>query len=66
MPHTRVSLISIYSFYSLGCKYDSQASYMQNGTLTNEISKAVKEAKVESINFKKDKTAIVHVGLGKV
>ncbi|KAL8510815.1 hypothetical protein ACS0TY_017584 [Phlomoides rotata] len=40
--------------------------HARNGTLTNEISKAVKEAKVESINFKKDKTAIVHVGLGKL
>lgn len=39
---------------------------MQKGTVTNDISKTVKDAKAQSIVFKKDKTAIVHVGLGKV
>ncbi|KAL3632279.1 hypothetical protein CASFOL_025263 [Castilleja foliolosa] len=38
----------------------------KKGTLTNDISRAVKDAKVPSVHFKKDKTAIVHVGLGKL
>ncbi|KZV46398.1 hypothetical protein F511_23239 [Dorcoceras hygrometricum] len=38
----------------------------KKGTVTNDISRAVKEAKEQSILFKKDKTAIVHVGLGKL
>ncbi|KAL2496955.1 Ribosomal protein L1p/L10e family [Forsythia ovata] len=38
----------------------------KKGTVTNDISKTVKDAKAQSIIFKKDKTAIVHVGLGKV
>ncbi|KAL6538278.1 hypothetical protein OROGR_012266 [Orobanche gracilis] len=38
----------------------------KKGTLTNEISRTVKEAKEPSLHFKKDKTAIVHVGLGKL
>ncbi|GFP78757.1 50S ribosomal protein l1 [Phtheirospermum japonicum] len=38
----------------------------KKGTLTNDISRVVKEAKVPSVRFKKDKTAIVHVGLGKL
>ncbi|XP_051135060.1 uncharacterized protein LOC127254164 [Andrographis paniculata] len=38
----------------------------KKGTLTNNISRAVKEAKEQSVQFKKDKTAIVHVGLGKL
>ncbi|KAL6536952.1 hypothetical protein OROHE_012536 [Orobanche hederae] len=38
----------------------------KKGTLTNDISRTVKEAKVPSLHFKKDKTAIVHVGLGKL
>ncbi|XP_057796196.1 uncharacterized protein LOC131012290 [Salvia miltiorrhiza] len=37
----------------------------KKGTLTNDISRAVKEAK-ERVPFEKDKTAIVHVPLGKV
>nr|XP_043615353.1 50S ribosomal protein L1 [Erigeron canadensis] len=37
----------------------------RDGSVTTEISKAVKEAK-KNIKFKKDKSAIVHVGLGKV
>lgn len=38
---------------------------MQKGTVTKDITKAVKEAK-QGVPFKKDKTAIVHVGIGKV
>ncbi|KAG8364757.1 hypothetical protein BUALT_Bualt18G0032000 [Buddleja alternifolia] len=38
----------------------------KKGTLTNDISRTVKEAKEQSVLFKKDKTAIVHVGLGKL
>ncbi|CAA2971641.1 50S ribosomal protein L1 [Olea europaea subsp. europaea] len=38
----------------------------KKGTVTNDISKTVKDAKAQSVIFKKDKTAIVHVGLGKV
>ncbi|KAL3631543.1 hypothetical protein CASFOL_024527 [Castilleja foliolosa] len=38
----------------------------KKGTLTNDISRAVKEAKVPSVHFKKDKQAIVHAGLGKL
>ncbi|PWA59592.1 ribosomal protein L1p/L10e family [Artemisia annua] len=37
----------------------------RDGSVTTDISTAVKEAK-KNIKFKKDKTAIVHVGLGKV
>ncbi|XP_073156553.1 uncharacterized protein [Henckelia pumila] len=33
----------------------------KKGTVTNDISRAVKEAKEQSILFKKDKTAIVHL-----
>ncbi|XP_073298597.1 uncharacterized protein [Primulina huaijiensis] len=38
----------------------------KKGTVTNDISRAVKDAKEQSIIFKKDKTAIVHAGLGKL
>ncbi|KAI3465848.1 hypothetical protein Pfo_022511 [Paulownia fortunei] len=38
----------------------------KKGTLTNDILRTVKEAKEQSVLFKKDKTAIVHVGVGKV
>ncbi|CAI9784381.1 unnamed protein product [Fraxinus pennsylvanica] len=38
----------------------------KKGTVTNGITKTVKDAKAQSIVFKKDKTAIVHVGIGKV
>ncbi|KAL6561520.1 hypothetical protein OROMI_017121 [Orobanche minor] len=38
----------------------------KKGTLTNDISRTVKEAKVPSLHFKKDKTAIVHIGLWKL
>ncbi|PKA64459.1 50S ribosomal protein L1, chloroplastic [Apostasia shenzhenica] len=36
------------------------------GSVTSDVSSAVKEAKCGRIDFKIDKTAIVHVGLGKV
>ncbi|KAK6928007.1 Ribosomal protein L1/ribosomal biogenesis protein [Dillenia turbinata] len=36
------------------------------GSVTNDVGKAVKEAKQGRVDFKMDKTAIVHVGLGKV
>lgn len=39
---------------------------MQNGTVTNDIGRAVKEAVSQTVLFQKDKTAIVHVPLGKV
>lgn len=34
--------------------------------MTNDVSGAVKAAKCGRVDFKIDKTAIVHVGLGKV
>jgi ribosomal protein L1 len=34
--------------------------------VTSDVSNAVKAAKCGRIDFKVDKTAIVHVGLGKV
>ena len=36
------------------------------GTVTNEVEKAVSEAKAGKIEYRVDKQAIVHVGLGKV
>lgn len=36
------------------------------GTVTNEVEKAVKEAKAGKIEYRVDKQAIVHVGLGKL
>ncbi|WVZ79887.1 hypothetical protein U9M48_027413 [Paspalum notatum var. saurae] len=36
------------------------------GSVTNDVSSAVKAAKSGRVDFKIDKTAIVHVGLGKV
>jgi large subunit ribosomal protein L1 len=36
------------------------------GTVTNDIEKAIKEAKAGKIEYRVDKQAIVHVGLGKV
>ena len=38
---------------------------LQSGTVTNDVTRVVREAK-ENIDIKKDKSAIVHVGLGKV
>ncbi|KAL7143665.1 hypothetical protein ABFS83_08G207200 [Erythranthe nasuta] len=38
----------------------------KKGTMTNDILRTVKEAKEKGVLFKKDKTAIVHVGLGKL
>ena len=36
------------------------------GTVTTDIEKAVKEAKAGKIEYRVDKQAIIHVGLGKV
>ena len=36
------------------------------GTVTNEISKAVKDAKSGQVKFKNDKSGIVHAGIGKI
>ncbi|XP_031102174.1 uncharacterized protein LOC116006054 [Ipomoea triloba] len=38
----------------------------KKGTVIKDVSNAVKEARDQGIMFKKDKTAIVHVGLGKL
>lgn len=38
----------------------------KSGTVTNEIGKAVKEVKQGKIDFKVDKTGIVHTSIGKV
>lgn len=38
----------------------------ENGTVTNDIGRAVKTAVSQTVFFQKDKTAIVHVPLGKV
>jgi len=35
------------------------------GTVTNDVAAAVREAKKGRVDFKMDKTAIVHAGLGK-
>lgn len=40
--------------------------FLQLGSVTSNVSIAVKEAKSGRIDFKIDKTAIIHVGLGKV
>ena len=36
------------------------------GTVTNEISKSVKDAKSGQVKFKNDKSGIVHAGIGKI
>ena len=36
------------------------------GTVTNDISKAVKEAKTGQVKYKNDKAGIVHAGIGKI
>ena len=38
----------------------------KSGTVTMEIGKAVTEVKAGKIDFKVDKTGIIHVGIGKV
>jgi large subunit ribosomal protein L1 len=38
----------------------------KSGTVTNEIGNAVKEVKQGKIDFKVDKTGIVHTSVGKV
>ncbi|GAP72844.1 50S ribosomal protein L1p [Candidatus Symbiothrix dinenymphae] len=38
----------------------------KSGTVTNDVATAVKEVKQGKINFKVDKTGIVHVSIGKV
>ncbi|KAK3000781.1 hypothetical protein RJ639_022429 [Escallonia herrerae] len=44
---------------------NSSRKYKKDGTVTNDLSRAVREAKGK-VSFKKDQTAIVHIGLGKV
>lgn len=39
---------------------------IQSGTVTSDVSGAIKAARLGRIHFKMDKTSIVHVGLGKV
>lgn len=38
----------------------------KSGTVTNDIGKAVKEFKAGKVEFKQDKTANLHVGIGKM
>jgi large subunit ribosomal protein L1 len=38
----------------------------KTGTVTMEVGKAVQEVKAGKIDFKVDKTGIVHAGIGKV
>jgi len=38
----------------------------KSGTVTNDIEKAVKEAKAGKVEYRVDKQAIVHIGLGKL
>lgn len=38
----------------------------KTGTVTNEVGRAVKEVKAGKIDFKVDKTGIIHAGIGKV
>ncbi|GAA0166328.1 ribosomal protein [Lithospermum erythrorhizon] len=38
----------------------------EQGTITEEVGRAVRELKGSGVLFRKDKTAVVHVGLGKV
>ncbi|KAK8510468.1 hypothetical protein V6N12_055315 [Hibiscus sabdariffa] len=38
----------------------------KQGTVTKDVTKAVKEAKHGQVKFRMDKTSIVHVGIGKV
>ena len=38
----------------------------KSGTVTLEVGKAVKEVKLSKIDFKVDKTGIIHTGIGKI
>ncbi len=38
----------------------------KNGTVTTDISKAVKEAKAGKVEYRIDSTGIIHLGIGKV
>ncbi|KAI6673130.1 hypothetical protein NL676_001036 [Syzygium grande] len=38
----------------------------KQGTLVSDVARAVREAKQSNVDFKMDKTSIVHVGVGKV
>ena len=73
MPNANVSLLSfIFSFDGWNQEMTNNAltifvsNIVQRGSVTVDISKAVGEAKRGRVEFRMDKTAIVHVGLGKV
>ena len=36
------------------------------GTVTNDVSKAIKDAKKGQVQFKNDKSGIIHAGVGKL
>ena len=36
------------------------------GTVTNDVSEAVKSAKAGSVEYRNDKAGIIHAGIGKV
>ena len=38
----------------------------KSGTVTNEIGNAIREVKAGKIDFKVDKSGIIHAGIGKV
>jgi len=38
----------------------------KSGTVTNDIAKAIKEAKAGRVEYRVDSTGIVHMGVGKV
>ena len=45
---------------------EPEPAYPKSGTVTNEIGNAVKEVKQGKIDFKVDKSGIVHTSVGKV
>ena len=69
MPNPKVSFFSYFPVCH-GRYVDSATlivySFIQLGSVTSDVSGAVEEAKSGRIDFKIDKTAIVHAGLGKV